>query len=49
MQSESTVSNVICGLSGCTIFFPLNHKSHDFLEEEEVIEHKMRVFIFSAV
>jgi hypothetical protein len=37
----------ICGLSGCTIFFPtLSHKRYDFWEK--VIEHKMCVLIFST-
>jgi hypothetical protein len=30
---------VICGLSGCTFFFTLSHKDHDF-RKIEVIEKK---------
>jgi hypothetical protein len=37
---------VICGLSGATVSFTLSHKRHDF--RKNVIEHKMRVLIFST-
>jgi hypothetical protein len=38
---------VICGLTGSTIFCNLSHKKHDY-REKKVIEHKMRVLIFST-
>jgi tRNA A22 N-methylase len=36
---------VICGLSGCTIFFHIISKRHDF-RKKKVIEYKMSVLIF---
>jgi hypothetical protein len=37
---------VIRGLSYCTVFVTLSHKWHDF--RKKIIEHKMRVLIFST-
>jgi hypothetical protein len=37
---------VVCGLPPSTIYFTLSDKLHDF--RENVIEHKMRVLIFST-
>jgi len=37
------------GLSGCTIFSTVSHKWHDFRRKKNVIEHKMRVLIFSTI
>jgi hypothetical protein len=37
---------VICGLSGCTLFFALSHKWHNF--QKIFIEHKMCVLISST-
>jgi len=38
---------VIRCLSGCTIFFRLSHKCHDF-RGKKLIVHKMWIFIFST-
>jgi hypothetical protein len=32
---------VICGLSGCTVFFTLSRKRQDFQKKKPVIENKI--------
>jgi hypothetical protein len=39
--------NVICGLSGSTVFSAFSHKRHD--SRKTFTEHKMCVLIFSTI
>jgi len=41
--------NVTCVLSGCTKFYTLSHKGHDFRKKEnKVNDHEMYVLIFAT-
>ena len=46
-RAHSTHYIVICGLSGCTVFFRISYTVQ--YSGEKVIEHKMRVLIFSTI
>jgi hypothetical protein len=48
-EAQALCNIVICGLPGCTVFFPtLSHKQHYFRKKQNFLTHKIFVLSFST-